>query len=188
MIAIILDGIIILLLAGTMFFAYHLSSHLRTFRNSKNDLGNLVQTLSNNIDKAQIAIRNLDEATHNNGRELQEIIDEARNLSDELQFMTEAGNNLANRLEKLSENKGKAAETERMRDLPSFEENADDPLLEGTDDEDLPFLIRDPEFEEEAMGQAAEPMEDFSKGENVQLKSRAEKELYQALQKKRKAR
>lgn len=165
----ILDGLILLLLGGTIFFAARLSVHLKTFRSNRTQLEKLVAELADQIAQADRAVAGMREAAREGGRDLQQRINEARALSEELQFMNETGNNLAGRLEKVAT--GSAAR------VNPYDGDYDAPA------EKAPrggFAIQDREFgmdEDEAAGFVIEDEDD---GGN--FGSRAERELFEALQ------
>lgn len=95
----VLNGVILILLGATIFFAVRLSLSLKAFRESRAGLSALIADLSRNIDQAQIAIAGLRETARDAGKDLQDRIAAARQLRDELDVMTESGGNLAKRLE-----------------------------------------------------------------------------------------
>ncbi len=99
MIGFVLNGVLLVLLGATIFFAVRLSLLLGSFRSSRGELASLISDLSRTIDQAQIAIAGLRESAREGGRELQDKINEARKLGDELDVMTASGEKLARRLE-----------------------------------------------------------------------------------------
>lgn len=99
LIGFVLNGVLLVLLGATIFFAVRLSLLLGSFRNSRGELASLISDLSRAIDQAQIAIAGLRESAREGGRELQDKISEARKLGDELDVMTASGEKLARRLE-----------------------------------------------------------------------------------------
>ena len=158
-----LDGAVILLLAAVIFFASRLSLYLRDFRAGRKDMDRLIRDLSASVEKADRAMAGLREAARDSGRDLQFMINEAKALTDELQLMSEAGNNMARRLETVAEKSGRGgtpATAARRKELS--------------------FAIRDPEFDSADNGGDADeyPFEDETTG----LQSRAERELFEALQ------
>lgn len=109
-IGLVLDGLMLIFLAATIFVAWRLSDSLTVFRKTRKEMDGLVIELSRNIEKAELAITGLKGATRDSGRDLQKLVSEARALSDELQLMTESGDNLASRLERLAERNRDIAE------------------------------------------------------------------------------
>lgn len=107
-IGLILDGVILVFLAVTIFYASRLTIFLKSFRQSRDTVEKLIRDLSIAIDKAEGALNTMHQSTSNAGENLQNIVNDANFLSDELRFINETGDNLAERLEKL---------VERNRDL-----------------------------------------------------------------------
>ncbi len=101
--AVVLDGVILVFLAVTIFYAVRLTFFFKAFRESRESVEALLTKLSFTIDKAQNAIINMQEMSQSSRGDLQDVINEASFLSDELRFMNETGDNLAERLEKLAE-------------------------------------------------------------------------------------
>lgn len=99
----ILDVATVLLLGVTIFYAAKLSLYLKIFRDGRKDMAHLIQDLSASVARAENAIHGMQDSAHESGRELQDIVNQAKFLADELRFMNEAGDSLANRLEKLAE-------------------------------------------------------------------------------------
>lgn len=95
----ILNGVILVLLGATIFFAVRLSLALHHFRENRAEMRDLVDSLSRAILQADGAIRGLREAAREGGRDLQETIGAARSIQDELRIMIESGDSLARRIE-----------------------------------------------------------------------------------------
>lgn len=166
--SLILNGLILVLLGATIYYAARLSLNLRDFRASRSDLDKLVRDLGTSVTRAEGAIAGLRETAREAGRDLQELVNEARTLSEELQLMGEAGNNLAGRLEKLAERNGRLAAGQA--------DESSEPARARSG-----FAIRDPEFEgADSADDASADGEDGLAGGGFQ--SRAEKELFEALQ------
>lgn len=193
--SVILDGIMICLLAGTIFYAARLSIHIRAFRDNRKELESLIGDLTSNIEKAGDAVDGLRESARQSGRDLQALINEARGLSEELQIMSESGNSLASRLERLAEKNTRPAAPHKP--LPDFPPSvpprpvrAAPPPSSGKAPPLRGFAIRDPEFEKDEAGEgmneaglmAGDEAEDAIP---ATLVSRAEKELYEALRRKK---
>jgi chromosome segregation ATPase len=175
-----IDGIMVLLLGATVFFAARLSTHLKAFRDSRSELEQLLGELGDNIKKAEHSIEGLRLSAREAGRDLQGLINDASALSDELQIMTEAGDNMATRLEKLAEKNSRLVTREEVSPLPrssedefggfaiqdpEFEDEEDEPSYERTSTQDLPSFLKDePEPEE-----------------SERLQTKAERDLYEAM-------
>ncbi len=111
----IIDGLILIFLAVTIFYAARLSLFLKSFRAGREGMQILIRDLSITIDKAESSIHVMKENANVTALELQEVINESKFLSDELRFMNETGDGLATRLEKLAS---------RNRELVDLMENA----------------------------------------------------------------
>ena len=185
---VIFDGLIVVLLGGTIFFAARLSLHLKVFRQSRQDLETLIAQLVEQTDKAQTSIQGMRENAKASGRDLQALINEAKSLVDELEIMNEAGNSMANRLER-------QAQSTARQSSPTFE----DPLKDL--DEQMPqadtgaggiFAIQDrdggQDFGIEGEDLIPESIRPAARApEKTDMTSQAEKELYEALQMKKKS-
>lgn len=187
LISLIMDFLVLLFLAATMVFAWNLSRNISIFRKSRKDLDKLVQDLSEQIERADHAVTGMKNAARDGGKGLQELIAEARNLSEELQLMTESGDNLAGRLERLAERNRELAErfeknggvaaglSTREPALPRPQEKKRAPIGPS-------FAIRDREVE----SGVAEPVFDDEDDDVPAMAgnhSKAERELMDALRK-----
>lgn len=158
--AIILDILVLVLLASTIFFAGRLSLHLRDFRQNRQNMDRILRELAGHIAKAEQAVHGMRESARESGRDLQSRINEARAMVDELNLMTQSGNNIAKRMEK-SVDRGRRPRASVADPLPSF-------------------MIRDSELEG-VRGVGKDMSEDDEEGG---LPSRAERELFEALRRK----
>lgn len=200
----ILDIVIMILLAATVFYAARLSMVMKTFRDGKHDLQRLIRDLAQHIDHAEEAAQGLRYSAETSGKKLQDVVNEARFLSDELRFMNESGDNLAARLEKLAERNrelvdllegaggiGKmkvspkepppVAARPRPQTAEPIPEKPD--RIEKSEEGAFPsFFIRDKDFEDVA---ESSPEESWADGDDDKtFRSQAERELYEALKKK----
>ncbi|MCI5060257.1 MAG: DUF6468 domain-containing protein [Alphaproteobacteria bacterium] len=114
-ISILIDGLILVFLSVTIFYAARLSLFLKSFREGKEGIQLLIRDLNAAIDKSQQAIGGMKKDVANHAEALEEVINEAKFLSDELRFMNESGDSLADRLGKLAD---------RNRELVDLIENA----------------------------------------------------------------
>lgn len=101
-ISFLLDGLILVFLSVTIFYAARLSLFLKSFREGKDGMQLLIRDLSTTVDKAEESIKIMKGYSMETEEELRAVIHEAKFLSDELRFMNETGDNLADRLEKLA--------------------------------------------------------------------------------------
>ncbi|GJL84374.1 MAG: hypothetical protein DHS20C02_01490 [Micavibrio sp.] len=188
LLSIVLDIVVLIFLGMTIYYAMRLSKSLNNFRVQRNEMKNLVAALAKNIDQANSAIAGLKAAGNSSGEKLQGLINESITLSDELQLMNEAGNNLAKRLENLAE--GSSARSSSHISDEAIRKSEPDT---SRDDIGAPFLIQDRDFEqpfdgaegsEESSGWGDEDIDlDVPQDMASDLHSRAERELFQALQK-----
>lgn len=180
-VSLVLDGLIVALLAGTIFYASRLSLHLKVFRESRQELEQLIGKLGQQTEVAHSAIDGMRETARQSGRDLQQLINESKALTDELEIMTEAGNNMANRLERNAETaaRGQGGDVEaaptRSRKPISDVASASVTDTQGN----AGFMIRDRELDEEPAAAANNTSADG-------LQSQAEKELFEALQARKK--
>lgn len=172
--SVFLDGAVIVLLVAVIFYAGRLSLYLRDFRAGRKDMDRLIRELSAGIGRADQAMAGLREAARDSGRDLQALINEASALSEELQMISEAGNNMARRLETVAEKSGRAVSSPSAPAIPSV--TADRARGGG------PFAIRDPDFEFSSDMEDEDDLQDFEEENAGGLRSRAEQELFEALQ------
>lgn len=179
----ILDGVILVLLGAVIFFAVRLSLALRTFRDNRTELRELVESLSRAILQADGAIKGLRESARDSGRDLQDAIGEARSLQDELRIMIESGDSLARRMESAVDRARPpgSAYRDSVREEPSSARANPAPWPgEGGGG----FLIRDRDYDRgETPLSGEEETEDDLAG-TIQFSSKAERDLYEALKKK----
>jgi len=114
-VGLLLDGLILVFLCVTIFYAARLTLFMKSFRQSRDQISCLVKDLNNVITKAENAIANMQENAGTTEVAMREAMVEAKFLTDELRFMTDTGDGLADRLEKLAD---------RNRELVDVIENA----------------------------------------------------------------
>lgn len=102
-VSLLLDGLILVFLGVTIYYAARLSIFLKTFRENKNGMKLLIRDLTVTIQKSEQAIETMKKQAVEAEKDIREIVKEARFLSDELRFMNETGDGLADRLEKLAD-------------------------------------------------------------------------------------
>lgn len=98
----LLDGLILVFLCVTIFYAARLSLFLKSFREGRDGMQLLIRELTGAVDKAEEAIKSMKTQAIETEKELRMIVNEAKFHSDELRFMNETGDSLAERLEKLA--------------------------------------------------------------------------------------
>ncbi|MEM6812207.1 MAG: DUF6468 domain-containing protein [Pseudomonadota bacterium] len=102
-VALILDGLILIFLSVTIFYAARLSMFLKTFREGKKGIQLLIRDLTTTILKAETALSNSKADLGEAEQKLREVLNESQFIADELKYMTEGGDKLASRLEKLAD-------------------------------------------------------------------------------------
>ena len=214
----ILDGLILVFLAVTIFYAARLSLFLKSFREGRNGMQILIRDLSQTIDKAETSIKAMKQQILESESELREIINEAKFLSDELRFMNETGDSLADRLEKLADRNrefvnlieqprgsdvGKHSPASGKLDEPF---DIEDFEIDEDDERDF-WALTDGAYREEAhkskvntnakskVSSFAIFDRDYADDDEIEeqnnsskFKSRAEQDLYEALQRKKRVR
>ena len=182
--SLIVDIGMLALLAATVYLAFRLNINLKHFRESRSEMEGLVNRLTGNIDKAERAIQGMQNAARNAGRELDEIISDAKTLSDELKFMNETGNNLAGRLEKLAERNRELTDKIEAAGNVGQISSPSKPQPIRLDEGARGFAIHDREFEQ-GFADEEDDFEDLTDDDfgTSGLQSQAERELFEALQK-----
>lgn len=95
----LLNVIIICLLVPTIIFAVILNKRLEVLRNSRNDLGRLIEAFNEATTRAEAGIPRLKQAADSAGAHLKEQIQKAQALRDDMAFMVERAEALTARLE-----------------------------------------------------------------------------------------
>ncbi len=170
----IIDVIVLLFLGVTIFYAWRLSTYMKIFRDSRKEMEALFIKLDADITRAEKSVLGMRNAAESAGMKLNETIKESKFLSDELKFMNEAGDSLASRLEKLAE-KNRAL-VEKLETAGGVSAN--------TPYRDL--LSQAEETERAAPARFADKEAPTVKQQDSQqFASQAERDLYDALQRKR---
>jgi hypothetical protein len=174
--AAILDLLLISMLGVMIFYAMRLSRSIKALRGDRKNLEKLVNELSRSVAAAEAAIAGMRNSAKDAGQKLQDRINEGRGLIAELELMTESADGIAGRLEKSATRPGR-----RQRgSAPPVPPPASASAPKGG------FAIRDLEFEMPGRGGAVDALDAADDEEaEEEFKSRAEKELYEALRNKR---
>lgn len=171
-IAAIIDIVILLFLGVTIFYAWRLSTYMKIFRDSRKEMESLFLRLDADITRAEKSVLGMRNAAESAGMKLNETIKESKFLADELKFMNEAGDNLATRLEKLAERNSALVDqlesaggvTANTKYKQVIQDEADEPVFNR-------FAVK----ETQPANQPNAP----------QFSSQAERDLYEALQRKK---
>ncbi len=98
--ATILDAVLILLLAATLFHARRLERALGVLKRDRAVLETLVEGFNDSTRQAEAGIERLHTATDGTGRQIARQIETAQRLRDDLSFLSDRGDRLAERLER----------------------------------------------------------------------------------------
>ncbi len=200
----ILDAVILILLCVTIFYAARLSMFMNNFRDSKAEFDVLMDNLGRNIQRAEQAIATMRTLAATSGGELQTVVNDAKFLADELRFMNDAGDNLATRLEKLAERNrelidllenagGIGPAAVKLNQFPGRGRLAADDMEDEREKNTAPsfFKIHDRDFDRAAEEVAETAVWSTTAGQDDKddeaFVSQAERDLYAALQKGKKA-
>jgi hypothetical protein len=96
---ILLEGVLVLLLGGTLFHALRLERALGVLKRDRAVLEALVAGFNDSTRQAEIGVDRLRAASEGAGRQIARQIEQAQRLRDDLSFLTERGDKLAERLE-----------------------------------------------------------------------------------------
>ena len=114
--------VVICLLVPTIIFAIILNKRLEVLRNSRADLGRLIEAFNDATTRAESGIPRLKQAADSAGSLLREQIQKAQTLRDDMAFMIERADTIVQRLEN------------SMRSVPAGTRPADNPInLEASD-------------------------------------------------------
>lgn len=151
--SLVMDILITVLLAATIFYAVRLSKHLEVFRSNRSDMERLIRDLSAQITRAQEGITTLDDVAKESSAELRKLVDRATGLSDELQIINESGNKLAERLENMATKNREIADHMSQTSVNLTYPGGKAPVLSAERKIETPpppaksfFSIRDPDF------------------------------------------
>lgn len=97
--ALILDMAIVVLLVATIGYAVILNRQLSRLRDGRAELEELVRGFAEATGRAEAGVQGMRRMAAESGEKLQKAVDRAQAIRDELQFMTEAADSLAARLE-----------------------------------------------------------------------------------------
>lgn len=174
LLSIILDVLVMGFLGVTTYYAIKLTQSLNAFRETRQEFNSIMRELSRNIDEAQRGVEALKNASRESGAALQKIINESRSVAVELQGM----------------NQGRPrapvapARAEDVDSLEAFHRLEQEMLEELAREEEAEltegFAIFDREYEQADDEEGNEAPAGF--------RSKAEQELFDALQKTRRTR
>lgn len=189
------DVVILGLLGGTIFFSYRLSRSLNNFRKYRQEMNALITELNKAIKRSEQAIDNMKGSAMQSGGQLQEKISDAAKLHDELELITEMAEGVARRLEaaQTQGERRQGAGVSAPRDNASAGRSAPEGKRKSREADDIPsFFIQDRDYDlsDDEKDEASHFDDDGSEDVDVpaNLQSKAERELYKALQKNKQTR
>src|SRR5215218_7809873 len=97
----VLDTLLVILLAATLFHAVRLERALGVLKRDRAALENLVATFNASTRAAESGIERLRASTDGAGRQIQRQIDSATTLKEDLTFLVQRGEGLADRLDEI---------------------------------------------------------------------------------------
>ena len=161
--SIILDLVVLGFLGITIFYAIRLTNSLNNFRAMRQEFQHIMRQLTNNIEDAQRGVDNLKSETRDSGQTLQKLINEAKSVVRELESSSKGPSaRSASRVESSRpQMKDEEEEAFRMLERELLQEEEEDA-----------FSIFDREYDDEPKPAPAQ---------DNNLKSRAERDLYEAL-------
>ena len=131
----LIDGLLIIFLAATIFCAASLSRRLSTLRSDKKNLEKLMEELKNVTQKADESLSGIRATANEVSRELAEANTKSRSMRDELAFLVERADRLAEKIatsandpisENTSKDKRKSNETGDNIESASLHNNHED--------------------------------------------------------------
>lgn len=118
MIAWIIDGVMLVLLALVLVSTLTLNSRLKSLRDSRREFEAMVGQFDAASRRADTGLKALQQAAGKSGDELQARLEKARILRDELSIMIESADSLARRLEAATPARGGAESPRPVESAP----------------------------------------------------------------------
>lgn len=114
--------IVILLLIPTIIYALILNNRLKNLRNSKADLGRLIEAFNDATTRAEAGIPRLKTAADGASASLKDQIKKVQQMNDDLAFMLEHAEDVLNRLDGAVKNTPKTSNNINMNARNNFQE------------------------------------------------------------------
>ena len=95
----VLDILLMVLLAATLFHAVRLERALGVLKRDRSELETLVTSFNASTRAAETGVERLHAAADGSGRQIQRLIDNAATLKEDLTFLVQRGEGLADRLD-----------------------------------------------------------------------------------------
>lgn len=123
--------VVIALLVPTIVFAVILNKRLEVLRNSRADLGRLIEAFNEATTRAESGIPKLKQAADSAGGLLRDQIQKAQTLRDDMAFMLERAETAAQRLEN-AVNSSKSVSVPAASEKQTHFQSPDDTVVSGT--------------------------------------------------------
>ena len=120
-----LDGLIVVLLLATIFYAVALSRRLGALRDNRKEMESAVRRFAEASGKADASIKGLRRAADETGGSLQTLVDRAQTLRDEMAYLVDTAEALVERLE--AQTGVPRPQTRRTAPAPVHDLHLDDP-------------------------------------------------------------
>ncbi len=198
LIGLVLNLVVLMFLGATIYYVVRLTKNLENFKAHRKEFDGVIADLLASIDQAERSVNTLKQVSAQEAGELDDLIQQAKAMSDELSIINQAGESMASRLEKLAEKNAQIAKSAASSKHSSSKQKhrVESKITSHVDDDndyrstlkkvnnpnvgsnsDFPsFMIQDREFGEDSSLDNEE--DDFMPDE---LKSHAERELLAAL-------
>jgi Domain of unknown function (DUF6468) len=138
----ILEAVLVLLLAATLFHALRLERALGVLKRDRAVLEDLVTSFNASTRQAEAGIEQLRVAADGAGRQMARQIDTVVRLKDDLVFLLDRGEHLADRLDSLVR-AGRPLAAETLRPLHARDDDqADQPRVRSQAERDLVKALR----------------------------------------------
>lgn len=99
MLGVIIDVVIAILMAVTIFYCWKLNRYLELLRNSKSELAEVIEEFNEATNKAQDTINELKIMTKRIAEKMQVRIEKAEFIADDLAYLIDKGNKVASRID-----------------------------------------------------------------------------------------
>lgn len=201
MTSIILDGIMAMLLMATIFICMRLNKRVRILQNSKSEFSRLIERFDETTRRAQDSIKELQNVSRLVNDQLAERFDKANFLADDLAFMIEKGNKLADQMEMGISAQRSAADSGKAGEVPSpvkrtasgrankvSSEAVLDELTAAVEQSSSPPPFKRRGLEammSKVAGKSGDDTASTTASDGPKLKSRSERELYDAIRNKK---
>jgi hypothetical protein len=175
----LLELVLILLLAGTLFHAMRLERALGVLKRDRAVLEELVAGFNESTRQAESGIDRLRSAADGAGRQIGRQIEQAQLLRDELDFLADRSDKLAQRLESAIRSARMVPDSQNFSALtpPQAAPEPPAPDAKGA----APFVRLEPRLDP-ALGPASQPPgNDDASADLGRLRSQAERDLLRAL-------